>query len=72
MSVSALNIRDFKAKKKVLGDESVTTPLHLACQLSNFEAARVLLTEQNYDVNILLYEKNFMYDLLKTSKLEDF
>ena len=28
--------------------------------------------DHNYDVNVLLYEKNFLYDLLKTAKFEDF
>ena len=40
--------------------------------MSNVEAARVLLTDHDYNVNILLYEKNFMYDLLNTSGFEDF
>lgn len=66
------DIREFKARKKLAGDPSITTPLHLACQLSNEEAARVLLTDHNYDVNILLYEKNFLYDLLNTGGIEDF
>ena len=35
------------------------------------EAARILLTDHNYDVNILLHEKNFIYDLLSTANWED-
>ena len=66
------DIREFKARKRAVGDASITTPLHLACQLSNEEAARVLIEEQNYDVNILLYEKNFLFDLLNTGSFEDF
>lgn len=50
----------------------MTTPLHLACSTHNIEAARVLLTKHDYDVNILLYEKNALYDLLQSAKLEDF
>jgi len=50
----------------------ITTPLHLACQMSNVEAARILLMNHDYDVNILLYEKNFLYDLLNTGGFEDF
>jgi ankyrin repeat protein len=46
--------------------------LHLACQLSNVEAARILLTNHDYDINILLYEKNFIYDLLTTGGYQDF
>lgn len=34
--------------------------------MSNVEAARILIADHNYDVNILLYEKNFIYDLLTT------
>jgi ankyrin repeat protein len=40
--------------------------------MSNMEAARILLTDHNYDVNILLHEKNFIYDLLNTASWEDF
>ena len=50
----------------------ITTPLHLACQTSNVEAARILLTDHDFDVNILLYEKNFLYDLLTTAGYQDF
>jgi hypothetical protein len=28
--------------------------------------------DHDYDVNILLYEKNFLYDLLKSGDMEDF
>jgi len=42
----------------------LTTPLHLACQNSNIEAVRQLIELQNYDVNILLNEKNFVVELL--------
>ena len=61
------DIREFKAAKKYGEEEVITTPLHLACQTSNVEAVRILLMDHNYDVNVLLYEKNFLYDLLKTA-----
>jgi hypothetical protein len=64
------DIRQFKALKKT--HEMVTTPLHLACQMSNVEAARILLTDHDYDVNILLHEKNFLHDLLNTGGFQDF
>lgn len=35
-------------------EKIVTTPLHMACQNSNLEAVRLLLSDHNYDVNILL------------------
>ena len=50
----------------------LTTPLHLACQNSNIEAVRQLIELQNYDVNILLGEKNFVVELLQNSGYLDF
>lgn len=65
--------QEFAEKKKTKQlSELITTPLHLACQMSNMEAARILLTNQNFDVNILVHEKNFIYDLLNTASWEDF
>ena len=73
VSMSQLtDMKSFKALKHTKADDIITTPLHLACQTSNVEAARILLTDHNYDVNILLYEKNFIYDLLNTANWEDF
>lgn len=73
VSVSQLkDIRKFKAEKRSLGQGVITTPLHLACQTSNVEAARILLTDHEFDVNILLYEKSFLCDLLTTGSYEDF
>jgi len=73
VSMSQLtDIKSFRAMKSSNAQEIITTPLHLACQTSNVEAARILLTDHNYDVNILLYEKNFIYDLLNTANWEDF
>lgn len=73
MSTSQLkDIRQFKAIKRENTQDVITTPLHLACQLSNVEAARILLTNHDYDINILLYEKNFIYDLLTTGGYQDF
>ena len=66
------DVREFKMNKRIKHNEGVTTPLHLACQKSNGEAARVLLMDHDYDVNILLHEKNFLYDLLQTGDDEDF
>lgn len=64
MTEEVTDMRQFKAMKK--SHEMISTPLHLACQMSNVEAARILLTDHRYDVNILLYEKNFLHDLLTT------
>jgi hypothetical protein len=53
-------------------ERCITTPLHLACQMSNEEAARILLTDHNFDVNILLHDRNFLVDLLDTASWEDY
>jgi len=36
----------------------------LACQKSNMDAVRILVEHHGYDVNVLLNEKNFLYELL--------
>lgn len=66
------DIREFTREKRSRKEEMITTPLHLACQTSNLEAARILLMDHSYDVNILLHDKNFIYDLLNTASWEDF
>ena len=66
------DLEQYKAEKKADVQGVITTPLHMAAQTSNVEAARLLLTNHNYDVNILLYEKNFLYDLLTTAGQKDF
>ena len=50
----------------------ITTPLHLACKVSNDEGVRQLIDQHNYDVNILLNEKSAIFDLLSTSCYLDF
>ena len=50
----------------------ITTPLHLACKVSNDEGVRQLIDLHNYDVNILLNEKSAIFDLLSTSCYLDF
>jgi len=74
--VSMSQMNDLSAyqslKKSDMKYSVITTPLHLACQMSNVEAARILLSDHNYDVNILLYNRNFLYDLLNTASQEDF
>jgi len=52
--------------------EQLTTPLHLACQNSNIEAVQQLIELQEFDVNILLAEKNFVVELLQHSGYLDF
>jgi len=44
--------------------ELLTTPLHIACQNSNIEAVRILIEQQNYDINVLVNDKNFIVELL--------
>lgn len=73
VSMSQLNdIRQFKSEKRSFDQDIITTPLHLACHTSNVEAARILLTDHHFDVNILLYEKSFLCDLLTSGTFEDF
>jgi len=52
--------------------EILTTPLHLACKHGNIDAVRILLERQNYDINILLNQKNFLVELLTNSGYTDF
>ena len=52
--------------------EILTTPLHLACKHGNIDAVRLLLERQNYDINILLNQKNFLVELLTNSGYTDF
>ncbi len=67
--------RQFKGKKKqstgALND-MMTTPLHIAAEVSNIEAVRTLIQNHTYDVNILIKEKNFLIDLLETAGYKDF
>ena len=53
-------------------EDLITTPLHLACKLSNDEAVRQLINEQSYDVNILCNEKSALGELLSTACYLDF
>lgn len=73
MNISQLDdIDQYKAAKKANVQDVITTPLHMAAQTSNVLAVQQLLVDHNYDVNILLYEKNFLYDLLTTAGYKDF
>lgn len=71
---SVHQLKDYKAYKEDKNRhlELLTTPLHLACQTSNIEAVRQLIEMQNYDVNVLLNEKNFVVELLQNSGYQDF
>ena len=64
--VSMHQLKDYKQFKedKERHVEQLTTPLHLACQNSNIEAVQQLIELQEFDVNILLAEKNFVVELL--------
>jgi len=67
-------LKDYKQYKedKDRLKELLTTPLHLACQNSNMEAVRILIENHNYDVNILVNEKNFLVELLQNAGYTDF
>mmetsp|Transcript_87773 Transcript_87773/g.120904 ORF Transcript_87773/g.120904 Transcript_87773/m.120904 type:complete len:281 (+) Transcript_87773:977-1819(+) len=72
--VSVSQLRDYKQYKEDKGSlkEVLTTPLHLACQNSDIEAVRMLIESHQFDVNVLLNNKNFMYELLQNSSYMDF
>ena len=44
----------------------------MACKLSNDEAVRQLVDQQNYDINVLINEKSAIFELLSTSCYLDF
>jgi len=71
---SVHQLKDYKQYKedKERHVELLTTPLHLACQNSNIEAVLHLIELQNYDVNVLLNEKNFVVELLQNSGYQDY
>jgi len=71
---SVSQLKDYKQYKedKERDLELLTTPLHLACLNSNIEAVRQLIELQNYDVNVLLNDKNFIVELLQNSGYLDF
>lgn len=52
--------------------EISSTPLHLACRVSNDEAVRILVENNGFDINILLNEKSALYELLSTACYSDF
>jgi ankyrin repeat protein len=66
------DFRQFKTDKRGANKNIITTPMHLACKLSNDEAVRELIDNHNYDVNILLHQQSPLYELLSTSCYLDF
>ena len=72
--ISLHQLKDYHQFKedKYTMKELLTTPLHIACQNSNIEAARILIEQQNFDVNVLVNEKNFIVELLQNSGYMDF
>ncbi len=69
--VQARDYQLFKDQKSG-GEEVMTTPLHLACRLSNDEGIRILIEKQSYDPNILLKGKSALYELLCDAARVDF
>ena len=72
--VSMGQIKDYKQYKdeKSQYHETITTPFHLACRLSNDDAVRHLVEDHQFDINVLLNEKSAIYELLSTSGYLDF
>lgn len=64
-------IMDYKSYKQSKTD-MLTTPLHIACQNSNIEAVRILIEQQDFDVNVLVNNRNFIVELLANSGYMDF
>jgi hypothetical protein len=67
-------VKDYQKYKadKSQYQEAVSTPLHLACKLSNDEAVHLLVETHGFDINMLLNNKNILYELLSTSTYLDF
>ena len=57
-------LNDHRQYDQWIENESLTTPLHMACLTSNFDAIKFLMGN-NYDFNILLNGKSAVYTLLK-------
>jgi len=67
------HLKDYKQYKQDKEQTDMfTTPLHIACQSSNIEAVRILIEQQDFDVNVLVNEKNFIVELLTNSGYMDF
>jgi ankyrin repeat protein len=56
---------------KTVNKDIFTTPIHVACRLSNDEAIRVLIEKHQYNMDILLQEKSPTYELISTSTYQD-
>jgi hypothetical protein len=65
------NYNQYKQEKSIR-NEVITSPMHLACKISNDDAVRVLIEKQNFDVNMLLDERSALYELLSSSTYIDF
>lgn len=63
---------EYKNAKAAKAQEMVSTPLHLSCKLSQDEAVRLLLENHCFDVNMLLGDRNCLYELLSTASYQDF
>ena len=73
MYVPLTPVKNYEQYKflKNLHNDVLTTPIHVACRLSNDEAIRLLIERHQYDINILLDERSPMYELISTSTYQD-
>ena len=56
--------KDTKLPKKLRTAEETTTPLHLACRVSNEEAVKLLVERHAFNPNMILHGKTPIFELL--------
>jgi hypothetical protein len=73
MYVPMTGVKDYEEYKnmKSMEKEVMTTPMHVACKLSNDEAIRILIERHHFDMNILLNERSAVFELISTSTYQD-
>ena len=72
VSMSQVKNYNLYKQEKSIRNEVITSPMHLACKISNDDAVRFLIEKQNFDVNMLLDERSAVYELLSSSTYIDF
>ena len=50
----------------------MSSPIHIACKNSNEEIVHNLIEAHAFDINMLLFEKNALYELLTTAGYQDY
>jgi hypothetical protein len=66
-------VKDYNLyKQSKLEGSMITTPMHLACKVSNDDAVRFLLEKQYFDINMIHDGRSAVFDLLSSSTYVDF